>query len=368
MKRASCVVLFLAASFAQTGGLAVPTAAWYAQRATAADVTTRAVAAANAFLAALDAQQRPKALLELRPDLRARWSNLPTGTVMQVDRATSKTPLPRNGVKFGDLTPAQHEAALALLRVVLSAEGFQKVADIVSSDEEQEKRMGPTRPPTSTVKFGRAEYYVAILGNPSATAPWMLQFGGHHLAINVTVAGQNRALTPSHLGAQPAVFTLDSRTVRPLGDELDKAIALINALDATQQRQAMLGYAVADTVLAAGEDGKVIQPEGVKASTFNPAHQKMLLDLIGEWVNVIDDAQASARMKEISSRLGDTYFAWSGPTTKQGGAYFRIQGPTVVIEYAPQALNQRGPDGAPEHIHTIYRDPTNDYGIKFTGK
>jgi hypothetical protein len=164
------------------------------------------------------------------------------------------------------------------------------------------------------------------------------------------------------------VFTLDSRTVRPLGDELDKAVALINALDAAQQKQAMLGYAVADTVLAAGEDGKVIQPEGVKASTFNPAQQKMLLDLTGEWVNVIDDAQASVRMKEISSRLGDTYFAWSGPTTKQGGAYFRIQGPTVVIEYAPQALNQRGPDGAPEHIHTIYRDPTNDYGSKFTGK
>jgi hypothetical protein len=196
----------------------------------------------------------------------------------------------------------------------------------------------------------------------------MLQFGGHHLAINVTIAGQNRALTPSHLGAQPAVFTLDSRTVRPLGDELDKAVALINALDAAQQKRAMLGYAVADTVLAAGEDGKVIQPEGVKASTFNPAQQKMLLDLTGEWVNVIDDAQASVRMKEISSRLGDTYFAWSGPTTKQGGAYFRIQGPTVVIEYAPQALNQRGPDGAPEHIHTIYRDPTNDYGSKFTGK
>jgi hypothetical protein len=209
---------------------------------------------------------------------------------------------------------------------------------------------------------------MAILGNPSATAPWMLQFGGHHLAINVTVAGQSRTMAPSHLGAQPAVFMLDSRTVRPLGDELDKAVALINALDGPQQKQAMLGYTVADTVLAAGEDGKVIQPEGVKASTFNAAQMKMLLDLIGEWVNVIDDAEASARMREIGARVGDTYFAWSGPPTKQGGAYFRIQGPTVVIEYAPQALNQRGPDGAPEHIHTIYRDPTNDYGSRFSGK
>ena len=70
-------------------------------------------------------------------------------------------------------------------------------------------------------------------------------------------------------------------------------------------------------------------------------------------------------MKEIEGALAETYFAWSGPPTKEGGAYFRIQGPAIVIEYAPQALQTRGPDGAPEHIHTIYRDPTNDYGRKF---
>jgi hypothetical protein len=369
MTRASSVVLLLAASFAQTGGLSLPATAWSAQRGTPnADVTVRAVTAANAFLATLDKQQRSRAQLELRPELRSRWSNLPTGTVMQVDRSKSQTPLPRNGIKLGDLTSPQSEAVLALLRATLSAEGFQKVTDIVNSDEEQEKRAGPTRAPTSAVKFGRNEYYVAILGSPSPTAPWMLQFGGHHLAINLTFAGRSRVLTPSHLGAQPTMFTLDTRTVRPLGDELDKAIALINALDPSQQKQAMLGYAVADTVLAAGEDGKVIQPEGVKASAFTAAQQKLLLDLIGEWVNVLDDAEAAARMREISGSVGDTYVAWSGPTTKDGSAYFRIQGPTVIIEYAPQALRQLGPDGRPEHVHTIYRDPTNDYGRKFTAK
>ena len=73
-------------------------------------------------------------------------------------------------------------------------------------------------------------------------------------------------------------------------------------------------------------------------------------------------------MREITNTLADTYFAWSGLPTKEGGAYFRIQGPTLVIEYAPQALKTRGPDGAPEHIHTIYRDPTNDYGRKTAGQ
>jgi hypothetical protein len=242
------------------------------------------------------------------------------------------------------------------------------VIDIVNSDEEQERRVGSARPATSSVRFGRAEYYVAILGTPSATDPWMIQFGGHHLAINLTIAGGNRTIAPSHLGAQPSNFVLDSRTVRPLGDELDKALALVNALDAAQRQQAMLGYSVADTVLAAGEDARTIQPEGVRASALTAAQQKMLLDLAAEWVNVIDAAEAANRMREIGSRLSDTYFAWSGATTKEGTAYFRIHGPTVVIEYAPQALKQLGPDGRPEHIHTIYRDPTNDYGRQFTGR
>jgi len=355
------LVALLLAGLARFDGLSSPAA----QTPTAADGTMRAVTAANAFLATLSPAERTKVVLELRPDLQSRWSNLPTGTVMQVDRERTKTPLPRNGLRLGDLSATQRDAIQALLRSTLSADGLQKVNDIVASDEELERRQGPSRPPTAAVRFGRAEYYIAILGTPSASAPWMLQFGGHHLAINVSYVGANRTLAPTHLGAQPALFTLESRTVRPLGDELDKAVALLNALDARQRQQATLGYAVADTVLAAGSDGKTIEPEGVRASTFTPAQRQMLTALIGEWVRVADDAAAAARMKEIESTLAETYFAWSGPPTKEGGAYFRIQGPAVVIEYAPQALQTRGPDGAPEHIHTIYRDPTNDYGRKF---
>ena len=83
----------------------------------------------------------------------------------------------------------------------------------------------------------------------------------------------------------------------------------------------------------------------------------MLLELIAAWVNILNEDTAAARMAEIKTALADTYFAWSGPTTNGSQAYFRIQGPTVVIEYAPQ--------GSVDHIHTIYRDPTNDYGAKF---
>jgi len=80
----------------------------------------------------------------------------------------------------------------------------------------------------------------------------------------------------------------------------------------------------------------------------------MLLDLVREWVGIMNDAFADPRMTEIRSNLANTYFAWSGPTTNGSAAYFRVQGPTLVVEYAPQ--------NSVDHIHTIYRDPTNDYG------
>ena len=132
---------------------------------------------------------------------------------------------------------------------------------------------------------------------------------------------------------------------------------MIGALDATLRSQAVLNYNVSDLVLGPGQDGRTIQPEGLKASAMSPAQQSMLLELVREWAGIAADALAAERMEQIRANLPQTYFAWSGPVTPGSVAYFRIQGPTVVIEYAPQ----RNVD----HIHTIYRDPTNDYGAGF---
>jgi hypothetical protein len=319
----------------------------------------KSVAAATAFLNTLDPSQRAKVTLPLNNKTRTVWSNLPTGTTMQVG-ATE-----RNGLKLGDMTPSQQQAALALVGAVLSGAGYQKVLNIVRADQRLEETTAPTRPASSRTRFGRAEFYLALLGTPSATDRWMLQFGGHHLAINVTLAGGESVLTPTHTGAQPAAFTLNGETIRPLGRENDKAFALMNALDAAQQKQALLDYQVRNLVLGPGEDGKVIQPEGIRASALSVKQRGMLIDLIREWVTILDDEAAAARMKEIESNLGDTYFAWAGSTTNGKEAYFRVQGPTLLIEYAPQ-----GTSGAPttDHIHTIYRDPTNDYGSKLVSR
>jgi hypothetical protein len=189
----------------------------------------------------------------------------------------------------------------------------------------------------------------------------MIQFGGHHLGINVTIDGAHSVMTPSLPAAQPATYTLNGETIRPLGRENDKGFALINALDDAQRKQAILPYQVSDLVLGPLQDGKVIQPEGILASALTPAQRTMLLDVAHEWVGILNDAAAAERMAEIRANLSKTYFAWSGSTTNGGLAYYRIQGPTVVIEYAPQ-------QGDLDHIHTIYRDPTNDYGARLIGK
>jgi hypothetical protein len=319
--------------------------------ASAQSATAGIVKAANAFLATLDEKQRANVLFAYDDEAqRARWSNLPVTMVR------------RGGLSVGDLSPAQRSAAFALLSSALSKSGFEKVQQIVEADEalKTSQRNNPM--------FGKDLYYFSLLGKPSDTDPWMLQFGGHHLAVNITVAGSRGVLTPTFTGAQPALYTLNGKTVRPLGRESDKAVALLKSLDEKQRKEAILGYKLVDLVLGPGQDGKAIQPEGLKASVLNNNQRVLLLDLIAEWAGIVHDSAATARMTELKADIDETWFAWSGPIEVTAGtnisAYYRIQGPRLVIEYAPQQL---GGDPA-LHVHTMYRDPTNDYGRKPTAK
>ncbi|HET9010428.1 MAG TPA: DUF3500 domain-containing protein, partial [Gemmatimonadaceae bacterium] len=312
-----------------------------AKPASSADTTGRIVAAAQALVATLDDTGKGKVQFPFDGPQKTRWSNLPTGI------------FERQGLRLGDLTPAQRAAAMSLLSAALSADGYRKVVDIMRGDDVlRTNAAGGGRGPGGVV-FGEGEYYLAFVGTPSTKTPWMLQFGGHHLAINLTLAGSQASMTPSLPAAQPAAYTFEGREIRPLGKENDKAFALINALDDAQRGEAILKSRVADLVLGPGADGKLIQPEGIRASSLSAPQQTMLVELAREWTGIVTDAFAEPRMAEIRKNLPDTYFAWSGPTTPGSVAYFRIQGPTLVVEYAPQKTV--------DHIHTIYRDPTNDY-------
>jgi hypothetical protein len=315
--------------------------------AAAAEPTQKIVGAANAFLATLDDSQRGKVSFDFNDAAqRIRWSNLPVSMAEH------------RGLRLGDLNPAQRDAVMKLLSTALSPMGYDKVVGIVESDEILKQQSSSGAPP-----FGRDEYYISFMGKPSVTEPWMIQFGGHHLALNLTLAGEQGVLTPSLIAVQPAKFTLNDKTIRPMGRETDKALEIMKALTDEQRKAAMLGSQMRDLVLGPGHDGETIQPEGLKASTLDERQRKLLLELIAEWSGIIHAAAAAEKLTEIKANLADTWFAWSGPL-EAGKAYFRIQGPTVIIEYAPQKL---GGD-VTMHLHSMYRDPTNDYGRKLVGK
>jgi uncharacterized protein DUF3500 len=346
MRSIGLFVLFAAAGFAQR--TATPPAA---SAGSAADATARIVTAARAVVATLDEAGRAKIQFPYDSSQRTKWSNLPSPMFQ------------RDGVRLADLTAPQRAAVDALLSTALSRDGYRKVREIMLADGVLGRGQGGGRGGGGRgggPRFAEDEYYLAFLGPPSTTSPWMLQFGGHHLAINLTMAGSQATMAPSLPAAQPAIYEFEGRTVRPLGNENDKAFALINALNEAQRQQAIIGSRVADLVLGAGQDGRTIQPEGIRASALTGPQQTMLLDVVKEWAGIQHDAFAEPRMAEIRKNLPDTFFAWSGPITNGSAAYFRIQGPTLHIEYAPQR--------DVTHIHTIYRDPTNDYGAKFSKK
>jgi len=334
---------------------------------------SRIVTAANAFLATLDETQRKHVVFAYDDEQqRVRWSNLPIGIVA------------RAGIAFKDMTPAQRSASMNLLAAALSKRGLEKVEQIMAADEVLKVNAGrrpggggpgggrgpggPGPGGPGGVQFGKDLYYFSFLGTPSDKTPWTLQFGGHHLAVNVTIDGDRGILTPTLTGAQPGTYTQDGKTIRPLGAESDKALALVKSLDEKQSKQAVLNYRVPDLVLGPGKDGKTIQPEGLQASAMSDKQRAMLLDVIQEWAGIVHESAAASRMAQLKADLKDTWFAWSGSqeTAASGNitAYYRIQGPHLVIEYSPQGMG-----GDPSlHIHSMYRDPTNDYGRKSTGK
>lgn len=333
---------------------------------------TKAVAAAAAaFLGTLDDEQRagvqfpfvpqPKATAAhfkggMRGDVdmvgerygRAVWSNYPVSDV------------PRPGLRLGGLDDVQHAAVMALLRVLLSERGHRKVLDIMGSDQALADGGTP-------YASGRAAYTLAIFGTPDADGPWMVQFGGHHLALNAVMLGEHAVLAPVLTGCLPATYTRDGKRVRALAAENDKAFALLGSLDEARRGRAIIAHRVSDLVLGPGHDGEAVRPEGVKASALDRRQQAMLYDLILEWAGILNDAHAGPRLAEIRDGLGDTHFAWSGPTThepgRNGASYFRIQGPRLFVEFSPQ---EPGGD-LTMHAHTIYRDPLNAYGRAFVG-
>ena len=302
------------------------------------------VAAVEALYDVLDPAQRAVLRHDLDDAKRRNWSNLPAG-VLGFDR---------NGVRLGDLTDEQRAAVFDVLRASLSAGGFDRVSQIVRADEML------ARTSWRADRFGWTEdnYWFAVFGTPSATEAWAWQFGGHHLAVNVTLHGDRMFLTPTFLGVEPATYEDKGATFAPLRPALDRGLALMAALDPAHRAAATVENRPREVYAGAGRDDVRPALEGAGTGEWPPAQQEMLLDLVAGWVGLLPGAAAEARLDEIAADLDETRFAWNGPTDGSGAVYYQVQGPRLLIEFSTQ-----GDVGDTSgHFHSIYRDPTNEYG------
>ena len=310
------------------------------------DYSPKAIAAAGAaFLKALPDARRKEASLPIDSDERAKWTNVPPrGEV--------------GGVRLGDLEKEHIQLACDLLHAVMSTQGYEKSRNIMLADDKLLPN-GKPRP-----GFGAANYWLAVFGEPSAEKPWAIQFDGHHIAVNITLVGEKIALSPTFIGTQPHKFPLNDKEIVPMDGEVDDAFAFVATLTDDQKKAAVVSEKRGNVRTAAGKDGFIPERKGMKCDSLNEAQQKALLKLITNWVNDLPQKQAEARMKEIAPQIKDSHFAWSGPTAPGSDMSYILQGPSLIIEYSCQDLGGKPLD----HLHSMYRDPTNEYGARIVSK
>lgn len=300
---------------------------------------------AQAFLASLDEEMRKQAALPYDSPEKSKWTNVPPRG-------------PQGGVRLGDLDEAQLKQACDLFGAVLSPQGYRKVRNIPLADDRL-LRNGERRP-----GFGAEDYWLAIFGTPSSDGKWALQFDGHHLALNLAFHGELMSMSPSFIGTQPREFQLGDAKVVPLANEASAALGLMRSLEEEQRAKATVGKQRANLVTAAGKDGFVPEAVGLSGKSFDEKQRRHLLDLIREYVGNLPEAFADRRLKELETEIDRMTFAWWGPVEEGGDFSYRLQGPTVIIEYAGQDLG-----GDPQnHLHSMYRDPTNEYGARLAEK
>lgn len=319
---------------------------------TTAETITNTTAAVEAFLATLSDEQVEAATYDYDDETKTTsWSNFP---VTFVERA---------GLNVADLTEEQQVAALQVMEALLSDDAYETVSSIIGGDQYLLEN-------SSSTEASLGQYYIAVFGNASDTSAYEVQFGGHHLGINATLDGTADAITfaPTHLGVQPADYTTaDGTDVQPFDGIYTDAFAFYDSLTAEQQTTLTSGEV---TSCAPGSTCDYPTGTGLTGADLTDEQRELLLDLIANWSGMADAESAATTRAEIEATLDDTVIAWSGETTydmTQGdGINFSISGPNVYVSFQAQ----QGSAGADVegvttsgwgHVHTIYRDPTDDY-------
>ena len=301
-------------------------------------------AAAVAFMEKLSPSQKSTLVLPWDSPLRRNWSNLPASVAR----------FERNGLRLGDLGPTELAAVFDFLAAGLGRHGYETLADVVTAEAVLAESLL-----AGWLEWSATSYWLAFFGEPTPDGDWGWQFGGHHLAFNASLsAGRVVSLSPTFVGVEPAGYLFEGKHHAPLADELADAAALMQALPAPLRAEALIEDRPGEVLAGPGEDGVIPPPQGTIVGDWPADVRGMVMDLVSHWVRLQPPELATARLAAIEAELDSTRFAWIGPADGGGDIYYRIQGPTLVIELRSEG--GIGDDGG--HHHSVYRDPTNEYG------
>lgn len=305
--------------------------------------------AAREFLDSLTPEQKAKAALAFDDPARRDWHWIPKPE--------------RKGLKLGLMTPEQREKAHALLRTGLSDAGYQKATTIFGLEavlKVLEKDMRGVRDPQ--------KYYFTIFGTPGPTGRWGWSCEGHHFSLNYTIEnGAIVASTPTFFGANPrwmpvALDVGPKQGTRTLDDEEKLALALLESLSPEQKKEAWREK-VPNKFLVLGPPTSLhaAGPEGLAAARMTTAQIAILKKLLALHAGNIVPAEGERRLAALEAAgIENIHFLWCGAPGLVGNHFFRLQGPTFILELDN---TQEDPVGTTSnHIHSVWRSPGGDFG------
>jgi hypothetical protein len=303
--------------------------------------------AAQRFLAGLTPEQRTQATFPFGSEERYRWNFIPDEM------------FPRNGIALKAMTAPQRKLAHDLLRAGLSQRGYMTYNSIM--ELESVLRVIERDTGDAGRRFVRDPllYRFSIFGTPSAAAPWGWRVDGHHVSLHFTVVkGRLVSSSPSFAGTNPAeVREGRQKGLRILGEQEDSARAFLTALKPDQQATAIIDKTSPNDI-ATGNKARVdpLAPAGIRLQALSPEQRLELMKVVRTYTSLMADDLAAERIGRVySAGIENIHFAWAGGTARGEKHYYRIQGPTFLIEF-----DNTQNDG--NHVHSVWRDFTSDFG------
>jgi hypothetical protein len=308
--------------------------------------------AAGRFLAALTPEQRQKAAYAFDSDERLKWHFIPTEMFA------------RNGLTIADMTEPQRKLAHGLLQAGLSQRGYLTATAIMDLEIILNALEGAAREANpggrgNVLVRDPVRYFFSVFGTPSPRGAWGWRVEGHHISLHFTVVnGSLVASSPSFFGSNPAeVREGPKKGLRVLAAQEDSARALVMALDEAQRKQAIIADAAPNDISTMNTlDITPLAPGGITADRLTPAQRETLMAVVDAYASAMAADIAGERLDRIrKAGVEKISFAWAGDTARGRRHYYRVQGPTFLIEFDNTQNNAN-------HVHSVWRDFQGDFG------